>query len=93
VENAKEVLVVRQVFTNKDGSTAILHLASSDLTRGYDDLTTTCKKTVASGGISQIFEVQRQPGQVADANAANPKQPWLSVDLRRLQARMPGHQE
>jgi len=37
----KEVLVVRQVFTNKDGSTAILHLVCSDLTCGYNAITTT----------------------------------------------------
>jgi hypothetical protein len=37
----KEVLVVRQVFTSKDGSKGILHLVCSDLTCGYDDLTTT----------------------------------------------------
>jgi len=41
---AKEVLVVRQVFTNKDGSTGKLHLASSDLTCDYDAPTTTYKK-------------------------------------------------
>jgi hypothetical protein len=32
---AKEVLVVRQVFTNKDGSTGTLHLVCSDLTCDY----------------------------------------------------------
>lgn len=41
---AKEVLVVRQVFTNKDGSTGKLHLASSDLTCSHDDLATTYQK-------------------------------------------------
>jgi len=41
---AKEVLAVRQVFTNKDGSTGKLHLASSDLTCGYDAITTNYKK-------------------------------------------------
>ena len=41
---AKEVLVLRQVFTNKDGSTGKLHLASSDLTCSYDAITTTYKK-------------------------------------------------
>lgn len=39
-----EVLVVRQVFTNKDGSTAILHLVCSDLSCDYDRITTTYKK-------------------------------------------------
>ena len=40
----KEVLVVRQVFTNKDGSTGTLHLVSSDSTCDYDAITTTYKK-------------------------------------------------
>ena len=41
---AKAVRLVRQVFTNKDGSTGILHLACSDLTCDYDEITTTYKK-------------------------------------------------
>jgi hypothetical protein len=41
---AKEVLVVRQIFKNKDGSTGILHLVCSDLTCDYDAITTTYKK-------------------------------------------------
>ena len=41
---AKEVLVVRQVFKNKDDSTGILHLACSDLTCDYGAITTTYKK-------------------------------------------------
>jgi hypothetical protein len=41
---AKEVLVVRQVFKNKDDSTGILHLVCSDLTGDYDVITTTYKK-------------------------------------------------
>ncbi len=41
---AKAVLVVRQVFKNKDGSTAILHLVCSDLTCDYDAITTSYKK-------------------------------------------------
>ena len=40
----KEVLVVRQVFTHKDGSTATLHLVCSDLTSEYSAITTTYKK-------------------------------------------------
>jgi hypothetical protein len=40
----KEVLVVRQVFKNKDDSTGILHLVCSDLTCDYDAITTTYKK-------------------------------------------------
>lgn len=40
----KEVLVVRQVFTNKDGSTGTLHLVCSDLTCDYNAITTTYKR-------------------------------------------------
>jgi hypothetical protein len=40
----KPVLLVRQVFTHKDGSTATLHLVCSDLTCDYDAITTTYKK-------------------------------------------------
>ena len=41
---ANAVLLVRQVFTNKDGSTGILHLVCSDLTCDHDAITTTYKK-------------------------------------------------
>ena len=40
----KEVLVVRQVFKNKDGSTGMLHLVCSDLTCDHDAITTTYKR-------------------------------------------------
>lgn len=40
---ANAVLLVQQVFTNKDGSTGILHLVCSDLTCDYDVITTTYK--------------------------------------------------
>ena len=42
--SANPVLLVRQVFTNKDGSTGVLHLVCSDLTCDYDGITTTYKK-------------------------------------------------
>jgi Archaeal putative transposase ISC1217 len=41
---AQAVLVVRQVFTNKDGSTGRLHLVCSDLTCDYGAITTGYKK-------------------------------------------------
>ena len=41
---AKEVLVVRQVFKNKDASTGTLHLVCSDLTCDHDAITTTYKR-------------------------------------------------
>ena len=43
-DHAKAVRLVRQVFTNKDGSTGILHLVCSDLTCDYDAVTTSYKK-------------------------------------------------
>ena len=42
--SARAVRLVCQVFTNKDGSTGILHLVCSDLTCDYDAITTTYKK-------------------------------------------------
>jgi hypothetical protein len=41
---AKAVLVVRQVFKNKDESTGILHLVCSDLTCDHNAITTSYKK-------------------------------------------------
>jgi hypothetical protein len=41
---AKEVLLVRQIFTNKDGSTGLLNLVCSDLTLDGDHLTAIYKK-------------------------------------------------
>ena len=41
---AKAVLVVRQVFKNKDDSTGILHLVCSDLTCDHNVITTSYKK-------------------------------------------------
>jgi hypothetical protein len=38
------LLLVKQVFTNEDGSTGVLYLVTSDLTLSYDDLTTTYRK-------------------------------------------------
>ena len=38
------LLLVRQLFTNEDGSTGLLYLTTSDLTLTYDDLTTTYRK-------------------------------------------------
>jgi len=43
-DHAQAVRLVRQVFTNKDGSTGILHLVCSDLTCDYDAITTSYKK-------------------------------------------------
>ncbi|MBG6076303.1 hypothetical protein IWX85_002133 [Polaromonas sp. CG_9.11] len=90
---AKAVCLVRQVFKNKDGSTGILHLACSDLTCDYNAIPLELQKTVASGGVSQIPEVQCQPGKVTNSNGENPKQPCVHGDLCRVQARMSEHQK
>ena len=60
----KETRLVRQVFTNKDGSTGILHLACSDITDDYEASPRATKKRVASGCISQEPEIQRSFGEV-----------------------------
>jgi hypothetical protein len=38
------LLLVKQVFTNEDGSTGILYLVTSDTTLAYDDITTLYRK-------------------------------------------------
>jgi hypothetical protein len=38
------LLLVRQVFTNEDGSTAVLYLVTSDMTLGYENITTLYQK-------------------------------------------------
>jgi len=38
------LLLVKQVFTNEDGSTGTLYLVTSNLTLSYDDITTTYRK-------------------------------------------------
>ena len=86
--SARAVRLVRQVFKNQDNSTGRLHLVCSDLTCDYDVITTTYKKRVASGGVSQILEVQCRHGQVANADVEDPKQPRLHGDLCGLQTRM-----
>ena len=43
-DHAQDVFLVRQVFTNKDGSTGVLHLVCSDSTGDYDTITTSYKK-------------------------------------------------
>ena len=40
----KEILLVRRIFTNKDGSIGILHLVSSDITLDGDSLSTIYEK-------------------------------------------------
>ena len=49
-------------------------------------------KTVASGGVPQIPQVQRRYGQVTHPDLANPKQPCLHGHRCHLQTRMPQHQ-
>jgi hypothetical protein len=41
---AEQILVLRQIFTDKDGSTGRLHLVCSDLTCSYDAISMTYKK-------------------------------------------------
>ncbi len=84
----RAVRLVHQVFTNKDVSTGTLHLVCSDLMCDYDAITTTYKHRIASGGVSQILDVQCGNGQVANTSRAIPKQLRFHDDLCRLQTRM-----
>jgi hypothetical protein len=85
----RPVLLSRQVFKNKDDSTGTLHLVCSDLTCRYDELTTTYKKRWQVAGVSQIFKVQREFGQVPNTHGKDAEQSCVHVDLRGVQARVP----
>ena len=86
--SARAVRLVRQAFKNQERSTGRLHLVCSDLTCDYDAIPLDLQKMVASGGVTQILEVQRRHGQVANANVENAKQPRLHGHLCRFQTRM-----
>ena len=45
-----------------------------------------------SGGVSQIFEVQRQLGQVTNTNNQDTKQSRVHVNLFGVQTGVPEHQ-
>jgi hypothetical protein len=74
---AKAARLVRQVFTNKDGSSGILHLVYSDLTYGYDEIIATTQKQ----GQVEVFHKSLKPNanlaKSPYANRANPKQSCL----------------
>ena len=64
-----EVLIGRQIFTNKDGSTGVLNLVSSDTALDGEQMTTLYK----SAGAWKFF-----------TNHANPMRRWLNLQHARL---------
>jgi len=85
---AKEVRLVRQVFTNKDASTGT---PASGVQRHHVRLrrcSLELQETMASGSASQEPEIKRRSGQVTHTDSARTKLPRLHVDLRGLQARI-----
>ena len=65
------ILVAKQVFTNQDGSTGILYLASSDTSLTYDPLTTIYQKRwnveVMHKSLKQNAALERSPTKVMRA--------------------------
>jgi len=92
----QKIALVRQVFTNKDGSTGILHLVCSDLTCDYDAITTTHKKRCqvevihkslksnASLAKSPTRTVRTQSNHIFMSICATFKLEWLSIKTRSI---------
>lgn len=67
------LLLLRQVFTNDDGSAGILYLIASDLTMTYDQITTTYQKRwrveVFHKSLKQNVSLEKSPTQTVRTQA------------------------
>lgn len=79
------VRLVRQVFTNKDGSSGILYLVCSKLEAGWDAITTTYPKRWKVEVFHKIAQVQRCLRQVTRPHRQNPGQPPGCLHCCRVQ--------
>ena len=84
-----ELLFVRRVFTNKDGSIGLLNLACSDLTCNGEQVATIYLKRVESRGIPQVFKIQCAFGKVTYAHRHNTEQPHFHIHLCSVQVAVP----
>ncbi len=71
------LLVVRQVFTNGDGSIGILYLVTSDTTLSFDDITTSYQRRWQVECYHKSLKPQRLVSQVSDANSNHANQSFL----------------
>ena len=85
------VLICRDVFVNKDGSTGELHLLSTDLTRTYQFIISTYRERwgIERGApwrLPQVPEKQSLPAKISYQNGADPAHSLLCQPVRLHQA-------
>ena len=89
------ILLLRQVFKNKDGSAGTLYLACSDLDGEDETISKYCQsdlpEKVESGDVSQDAQGQRRTGQVAREDSPDSKQPLFHGYLLSLPPGMDQH--
>ena len=78
------VLIMHQVFTNKDGSTGVLYLACSDLDRDWEEIAAIYQKRWNVETYHKTLKSHASLAKVADPNGADAEQSLFSVDLCRL---------
>ena len=76
------VLLIRQVFTNKDGSSGVLYLACSDLDGDAEGIIAIYPETVERGDLSQDAQESCGISQIADPHGTDAEQPLFAGDLR-----------
>lgn len=60
------LLLVKQVFTNEDGSTGILYLVASDITLDGNGITALYQKRWNVEPLSQVTEAERFSGEITN---------------------------
>lgn len=79
------VLLLKQVFTNDDGSQGVRYLVTSDRGAYLRPNHEALPQTVGHRGLSQIVKTEQLVGEVADAHRDNPTQPSLCQLVRLRQ--------
>ena len=86
------LLLVKQVFTNEDGSSGLLYLVTSDLTLSYDGITTTYRKRwhvePYHKSLKQNASLEKSPGRPLGPDRHIADQPFLCCALCLPETRM-----
>jgi hypothetical protein len=84
-----EVLFVRRVFTNKDGSIGLLNRVCSDLACDGGQVATICQKRWKVEEFHKSLKSNAGLAFVTNPHGHHPEQPRLHVDLCGVQAGVP----
>ena len=79
------LVLVKQVFTNEDGSVGLRSLVSSDTPLSFDDAHHDLSHTVGSGMLSQVAQTECLVSQVPHPNRDDPNQSFLCRAVRLYQ--------